>query len=181
MMLTIFTFMLQSLFFDKHEKRTEESIYEFSMKNIDGSELNFAELKGKPMVIINTASKCGYTPQYEGLQKLHEEFGDKIQFIGVPANNFLRQEPGSNDDISSFCSVNYGVSFKMTEKVSVKGKDMHVLFQWLTQQENSDFTGNIKWNFEKFMIDKDGKLVRRFRSSTDPLSEEFRNALMKLT
>ncbi len=172
--------MLTSLFTVSKEKRTEKSIYDFSIIGIDGKELSMDAYKGKPILIVNTASKCGFTPQYEGLQRLHEQYGEDLVIIGIPANNFLRQEPGSNSDIASFCSVNYGVTFTMTGKVSVKGKDIHPMVQWLTEQENPDFTGSIKWNFEKFLVDKDGKLARRFRSKTEPQEEEFLKAIKDL-
>lgn len=155
----------------------QKSIHDFKMKQIDGTEKNLADFKGKPILIINTASKCGYTKQYAGLQKLQEKYGKELIIIGFPANNFMKQEPGTNKEIASFCSANYGVTFTMSEKVSVKGKDQAPLFHWLTEQENPDFTGEIKWNFEKFLLDKNGKLIRRFRSGVTPESDEMIKAI----
>jgi glutathione peroxidase len=161
----------------KHEGH--KTIHDFKSKKIDGTELNLADYKGKPILIVNTASKCGYTPQYKSLQAIHKHYGDDLIIIGYPANNFMKQEPGTNDEIASFCEANYGVTFQMAEKVSVKGKDMDALFTWLTAQENPDFTGDIKWNFEKFLIGKDGHVVRRFRSGVDPEDAKIMDAIKK--
>lgn len=159
----------------KHEGH--KTAHDFKSKKIDGSELNMADYKGKPILIVNTASKCGYTKQYAPLQKLHEKYGDKLVIIGFPANNFGGQEPGSNKEVATFCSANYGVTFTMAEKVSVKGKDQDAFFTWLTTQKNPDFTGDIKWNFEKILIGKDGHVKRRFRSGVDPMSDEMIKAV----
>ncbi|TNE71852.1 glutathione peroxidase [bacterium] len=154
------------------------SIYDFKVKTIDGEEKVLNEYKGKVLLIVNTASKCGYTPQYEGLQAIYEEYKEQgFEILGFPANNFLWQEPGSDEEIKEFCSVNYNVSFQMFSKVSVKGDDQAPLFTYLTEVENPDFTGSIKWNFEKFLISKDGKLLHRFRSGVKPESDEMKNAI----
>jgi glutathione peroxidase len=153
------------------------SIYEFKLKNIDGKDLILAKYKGKKILIVNTASKCGYTKQYADLQKLADQYKDKLVVVGFPANNFGGQEPGANTDIKEFCSKNFGVTFPLSEKVSVKGIDISPLFQYLTTAENPDFTGDIKWNFEKFLIDENGKLVHRYRSATTPLSAEITSQL----
>ncbi len=153
------------------------SVYDFAIKSIDGKELNLAQFKGKKILIVNTASECGFTPQYKGLEELYEKYKDKLVVIGFPANNFGGQEPGSNDEIKQFCSTRYQVTFPMAAKVSVKGKDIHPLFQWLTEQENPDFTGTIKWNFEKFLLDENGKLIHRYRSLIKPMSEELIGAI----
>jgi len=150
-----------------------KSVYDFKIKTIDGKALNLNKYKGKKLLIVNTASKCGYTPQYAELQKLAEQYKGKLVVIGFPANNFKEQEPGSNLEIKEFCKKNYGVTFPLTQKVSVKGDDMAELFKYLTSIENPDFTGEIKWNFEKFLIDENGKLIHRFRSATKPLSPEL--------
>ena len=155
----------------------QKSIYDFKFETLDGKEVSFNDFKGKKIMIVNTASKCGYTPQYKELQELHETHGDKVAIIGFPANNFGKQEPGSNSEIAEFCEKNYGVTFTMAQKVSVKGDDIHPIFKWLTAQSNEDFDGDIKWNFEKFIIDENGLLVRRFRSGANPLSEEILSAL----
>jgi glutathione peroxidase len=120
-------------------------------------------------LIVNTASKCGYTKQYADLQKLSELYKDKLVVVGFPANNFGGQEPGTEQDIKTFCHDNFNVTFPMSGKVSVKGDDIAPLFKYLTEAENPDFTGEIKWNFEKFLLDENGKLIHRFRSKTVPL------------
>ncbi|WP_020526650.1 glutathione peroxidase [Flexithrix dorotheae] len=151
----------------------DKSIYDFEFTTIDGEKKSFAEFKGKHILIVNTASKCGYTKQYENLQNLYKTYNSKLVIIGFPANNFGGQEPGSNSEIKSFCKKNYGVSFLMSEKVSVKGDDIEPLFEWLIAQENPSFTGDINWNFEKFLFDDEGKLVARFRSKTKPDDPEL--------
>ena len=147
----------------------QPSIYDFSFTSIDGKKIEFSEFKGKKLLIVNTASKCGFTKQYKDLQELHKLYGDKLVIIGFPANNFGNQEPGSNEDIKGFCEENYGVSFLMAEKVEVKGEKIHPLFKFLTEQPNPDFTGAIKWNFEKFLVDENGKLIHRYRSQVNPM------------
>jgi glutathione peroxidase len=150
------------------------SIYDFKVNSIDGKPLNLAQYKGKHILIVNTASKCGYTKQYADLEKLHKQYKDKLVVIGFPANNFGGQEPGSNEEIKEFCSANFGVSFPMSEKVSVKGDDTHPLFQWLTHKDqNGVMDAEIKWNFTKFLVDKNGKLVAVFPSNVNPMSEEI--------
>lgn len=145
------------------------SIYDFTFTSIDGKEVKLADFKGKNVLIVNTASECGFTKQYKDLQALHEQYGKDLVIIGFPANNFGGQEPGSNDEIKGFCEKNYGVTFLLSEKVEVKGKDIAPLFKYLTAAENADFTGDINWNFEKFLINKDGKLVHRYRSKVNPM------------
>lgn len=146
----------------------QTSIHEFKFSSIDGAEHSFSEFAGKKIMIVNTASECGFTKQYEGLQALHERYQDKLVIVGFPANNFGQQEPGANEEIATFCKLNYGVTFLMAEKVSVTGEDMHPVFSWLCAQTNPDFTGEIKWNFEKFLLDSTGKLVGRHRSAVKP-------------
>ena len=151
----------------------QETIHDYKVPGLMGEEINFADFKGKKILIVNTASKCGFTPQYEQLQELYAQYGEKIVVVGFPANNFGKQEPGSNDEIESFCKKNYGVSFPMAAKVSVKGDDIHPMFKWLNELENPDFTGNIRWNFEKYLFDEEGKLIHRYRSKTSPMDEEI--------
>lgn len=155
------------------------SIYEFKVKNIDGKIIDLSIYKGKKILIVNTASECGYTTQYEGLQNLYSKYKDKLVIIGFPANNFGEQEPGTNTEIKGFCSKNYGVTFPMSSKVSVAGEDIDPLFKWLIEQPNPDFTGPIKWNFEKILIDENGKVIRRYRSKTTPMSEDLISAIEK--
>ena len=152
---------------------SQTSIHDFEFETIDGETKSFADFKGKKILIVNTASECGFTPQYEELQELHESMGDKLVIIGFPANNFGGQEPGSNDKIASFCKKNYGVTFTMAAKVSVKGEDMHKIFKWLCSQKNENFTGDINWNFEKFLLNEKGELMNRYRSSTKPMAKEI--------
>lgn len=148
-------------------------IYNFKVQNIDGKALDLKKYKGKKVLIVNTASKCGYTKQYADLQKLADAYKGKLVVIGFPANNFGGQEPGDNLNIKEFCQKNFGVNFPLAEKVSVKGDDIHPLFKHLTTAANPDFTGDIKWNFEKFLIDENGVLIHRFRSAITPMSPEI--------
>ena len=147
-----------------------DSIYQFKINTIDGEPINLADFKGKKILLVNTASKCGFTPQYKELEELSKKYKNKLVVIGLPANNFGNQEPGEAEDIKAFCEKNFGVTFLLTEKVSVKGEDINPLFDYLTQAENPNFTGEVKWNFEKFLIDENGKLINRYRSDVKPLS-----------
>jgi glutathione peroxidase len=147
------------------------SVYDFKLKSIDGESFSLAKYKGKKVLIVNTASKCGYTPQYGDLQKLATLYKDKLVVVGFPENNF-NQELGTNGEIKAFCKERWGVTFPLSEKVSVKGDDIDPLFKYLTEAPNPDFTGDIKWNFEKFLIDENGKLIHRFRTQVNPMSEE---------
>jgi glutathione peroxidase len=152
-------------------------LYQFKLKDIDGKDFSIAQYKGKKVLIVNTASKCGYTPQYADLQKLADLYKDKLVVVGFPANNFGQQEPGANADIKTFCEKRYGVTFPLSEKVSVKGDDISPLFKYLTSAPNPDFTGEIKWNFEKFLIDENGNLIHRYRSQTTPLDPSITKEL----
>lgn len=155
-------------------KMKPQTIYQFKVPALDGGTIDFAAYKGKYILIVNTASKCGYTPQYAGLEKLYEKYGDKLVIVGFPANNFGQQEPGSNEEIKEFCTKNYGVSFPMAEKVSVKGEDIAPIFKWLTsKKENGILDADIKWNFTKFLVNKDGVLVTKFDSAVKPDSDEI--------
>lgn len=150
-----------------------ESFYDFTVKTIDGKDFCLSELKGKKVLVVNVASKCGLTPQYVELQELYERYKDRnFVIIGFPANNFLWQEPGTNEEIAQFCSLTYGVTFPMMEKISVKGKDMAPLYRWLTQKSlNGKEDASIEWNFQKFMIDENGNWAGVVSSKTSPLSE----------
>jgi len=150
-----------------------DTLHDIKVQDIDGKELDLATLKGKAVLLVNVASQCGYTSQYENLQRLHEQFAEQgLVVLGVPANNYGGQEPGSDADIKAFCTGDYGVTFPMLAKVSADGADQAPLFKYLTAAENADFTGRISWNFEKFLVGKDGKLVRRFKSSAEPDGDE---------
>ncbi len=152
----------------------EPTIYSFTVEGLEGGKINMADFKGKKILIVNTASKCGYTPQYKELETLYKEYGSKLVVIGFPANNFGSQEPGTNVEIGAFCEKNYGVTFPMAAKVSVKGDDMAPIYQWLTQKsKNGVLDAEIGWNFNKFLIDENGKMVAYFPSKVTPLSEEI--------
>ncbi|MEJ5090642.1 glutathione peroxidase [Sphingobacterium faecium] len=155
------------------------SIYDYNFKSLDGHDVKMSSFKGKKILIVNTASKCGFTKQYKDLQELYQLYGKDLVIIGFPANNFGNQEPGTNDDIQEFCQQNFGVEFLMAEKVDVKGDQIDPLFKYLTSQDNPDFKGEIKWNFEKFLIDEHGKLVHRYRSAVNPLADEIVNWVKK--
>ena len=157
---------------------TAKSIYDFKVEALDGGTIDFAKYKGKKILVVNTASKCGYTPQYEGLEKLYEKYQDKLVIIGFPANNFGGQEPGTNTEIKEFCKKNYGVTFPMAAKVSVKGDDTAPIFKWLCNKaENGVLDAEIKWNFGKFLLDENGHLVAYFPSKVEPMSEELTSKL----
>lgn len=147
--------------------------YDFKVKTLEGKDFDFASLKGKKVMVVNTASKCGYTPQYEDLQTLYEQFGQKLVIIGFPANNFMNQEPGTAEEIREFCNTKYEVTFPLMEKISVKGSDMHPLYQWLTSKEkNGVMDSSVKWNFQKYLIDENGKLVDVLYSKDKPGSDK---------
>lgn len=150
-----------------------KSIYDFKVLDIDGNEVSLSKFKGNVLLIVNVASKCGYTPQYEGLQAIYEKYKDRgFYVLGFPANNFGNQEPGTNEEIKEFCSTRYKVTFPMFAKISVKGEDQHPLYKFLTSKEtNPDFAGEITWNFNKFLVDRHGKVVARFSSKDKPESE----------
>lgn len=147
----------------------QNSVYDFKVKALDGQLVDFEKYRGKKLLIVNTASNCGYTYQYKDLQKLHEDFGDKVTVLGFPSNNFFWQEPGDNKDIASFCERNYGVTFQMFEKISVKGKDQHPLYQWLKAKSGE----SPSWNFCKYLIDKNGNVVAFFGKKVNPLDKEI--------
>ena len=155
------------------------SVYDFSLNTIDGAPTTLGAFKGKVVLLVNVASKCGYTPQYAGLEKLYESYkGKGLVIVGVPANNFGGQEPGSNEEIKTFCSRNYNVTFPMMSKVSVKGADTTPLYQFLTDKNsNPKVAGDIKWNFTKFLIDKKGNVINRFESSVTPEAAELVKAV----
>lgn len=151
--------------FSSPDEKAIGSLYELTMNSIDGKPINFDQYKGKNLLIVNTASRCGYTPQYEELQKLHETYGDQITILGFPANNFLWQEPGTNEEISQFCKTNYGVTFQMFAKISVRGKDQHPLYQWLAAQSGE----KPSWNFCKYFVSKNGEVTGFYGPKVSPL------------
>ena len=168
----ILTFSIQS----KSQSKIIQSmsLYNIEINNIDGSPFDLNKYKGKHLLFVNVASECGFTGQYEDLQKLYDTYQDKLMVIGVPCNQFGGQEPGSSDEIQSFCQKNYGVTFLMTEKVDVKGDRQHPLYQWLTKKDlNGVKSTSVKWNFQKYLVDGNGQFVDYFYSITKPLSSKI--------
>ena len=157
----------------------EKSVLDFTMKNIDGKEIPLSTYKGKVILIVNVASRCGFTPQYDGLELLYQKYKDKgLMILGFPANNFLSQEPGTDQEIKSFCSTKYGVTFDMFSKISVRGKDKDPLYRFLTEKESDPkFSGEIEWNFQKFLVGRNGELVARFAPNVEPLSADVVHAV----
>ncbi len=146
----------------------------FEVIDIDGNPIDFQEFKGKKLLIVNVASKCGFTPQYEALQELHEKYQEQLTIIGLPCNQFANQEPGSLEEIKEFCSLNFGVTFLMTEKVDVKGENQHPIYQWLTSKEKNGLkSSTVKWNFQKYILDENGYLIDVFYSMTKPMSSKI--------
>lgn len=156
------------------------SIYDFDVTTITGDTISLDAYRGNVILIVNTASKCGFTPQYEGLEELYKTYGPQgLVILGFPANNFMKQEPGTNEEIAAFCQLNYGVSFPMFAKISVRGKEIHPLYAYLTDKQSHSFGGAIKWNFTKFLISKDGKIINRFAPRDKPQSEKILNAIQE--
>jgi len=155
----------------------QKSFYDFKVEDIDGKEFDLSSLKGKKVLVVNTASKCGYTPQYEQLESIYRNYGDeKFTVIAFPANNFGNQEPGTDAEVEEFCKKNYGVSFPVMSKISVKGDDQHPLYRWLTSKsENGVMDSEVKWNFQKYLIDENGKLVDVVATKVKPDDERIVN------
>lgn len=170
MLRVILSFFFITIFLTGMEVKKMQNIYDFNLKTIDGKETTLAPYKGKVMLIVNVASKCSYTSQYDGLQALYEKYKDKgLVVLGFPCNQFAHQEPGSEEEIQNFCRVNFGVTFPMFSKIDVNGDNTHPLYQYLKSQQPGILgTEAIKWNFTKFLVDKEGKVLNRFSSSTKP-------------
>ncbi|MBV9989291.1 MAG: glutathione peroxidase [Chitinophagaceae bacterium] len=152
----------------------DPTIHSFKVKSIEGGTIDFSQFKGKKILVVNTASKCGYTPQYEALEKVYEEYKDKLVIVGFPANNFGGQEPGADTEIQEFCKARFGVKFPLASKISVKGDDTAPIYKWLTSKEqNGVLDATITWNFNKFLLDENGKLIAYFPSKVTPDSEEI--------
>ncbi len=166
---------MSSFFLTAFQTKNANTIYQFKMKNIDGKEISLSDFKGKVVVIVNVASECGYTPQYEKLEKFYEAYKAKgVVLLGFPANNFGGQEPGSDAEIKTFCTSKYNVTFPMFSKISVKGDDMHPLYHFLTEKKlNGVMDAEVKWNFNKFIINKKGEVVTHLLSKMKPDDEEF--------
>jgi glutathione peroxidase len=155
-----------------------QSFYDFKMLAIDGTEIDLSKYKGKKVLVVNTASKCGFTPQYKDLEALHQKMGDKLVILGFPANNFMGQEPGSNTEIASFCQKNYGVTFQMFEKIDVVGKNQHPLYKFLSDKTLNGWNDQApSWNFCKYLIDENGRLIKFYKSGVNPLDDEILNAV----
>ena len=183
LIILISIFIIQTSFkgstMTKLQPLIEKAIYDFVMKDIDGHEVKLEQYRGKVLLIVNVASKCGFTPQYAGLQKLYLKYKDQgFYVLGFPANNFLSQEPGTDEEIKNFCSISYDVTFPMFAKISVKGKDKHPLYRFLTEEATDpEFAGEISWNFNKFLVDKSGKIIARFGSKLKPEDEQMITAI----
>lgn len=150
------------------------SFFDFTVKTIDGEDLDLSQLKGKKVLVVNTASECGLTPQYEQLEALYQQYGDQCEVIGFPCNDFGAQEPGSNEQIKSFCTKNYGVSFSIMDKISVKGTAMHPLYKWLLDEsKKKKQLDEVKWNFQKFLINEEGQHVKTIEPTVEPTSSEI--------
>jgi glutathione peroxidase len=184
MKLFSFTFLLLTFFGTLYTKsimddnKPKKTLHNFKMTTIDGEEIDLSQYKGKKVLLVNVASKCGYTPQYGELEALHEKYGDKVVILGFPANNFGSQEPGTNAEIAEFCQKNYGVKFQMFEKISVAGEDQHPLYQWLSKKELNGWNDKApKWNFTKYLVNEKGELVNMFDSKVKPMSKELLDAI----
>jgi glutathione peroxidase len=176
----LFVFMMVTSAQTKEgQMETQPALYSFTMKTIDGNDKKLSDYKGKVLMIVNVASKCGHTPQYQGLESIYEKYKNQgFMILGFPANNFFSQEPGSNEEIKTFCSLNYGVTFDMFSKISVKGDDQHALYHYLT--EESPVPGAVKWNFQKYLVDRKGNVVDKFSPGTEPTEKEVLNEIEKL-
>jgi glutathione peroxidase len=171
----IFTLIMMAGTMGLFAQADTTSFHNFTVETLEGEEFKFDTLKGKKVLIVNVASKCGFTRQYKQLQKVYEKYGgDDFTIIGFPANNFLDQEPGTAEEIRAFCTEKYGVTFPLMAKISVKGDDMHPVYQWLTQKDqNGVLDSKVKWNFQKYLIDENGRLVATFQPKVKPDSEEI--------
>lgn len=155
------------------------NFYDYFAKNIDGKEVSMSDYKGKVVLVVNTASKCGFTPQLKELEELYKEYKDLgVEILGFPCNQFLNQEPGNNEEVKNFCQINYGVTFNMFEKIDVNGSNTHPIYKYLKDQERGVLTNDIKWNFTKFLIDKEGNVIKRYSPTTSPL--KIKNDIEKI-
>lgn len=158
---------------------SDKKIYNIKINSLQRNEINLSDFKGKYILFVNVASKCGFTPQYKDLQKLYESYQDKLMIIGVPCNQFGKQEPGNETEIEEFCEVNYGVTFLISEKIDVKGSNQHPLYKWLTSKsENGKKNSSVKWNFQKYLVDQEGQLIDFYYSITKPTSKKITKHLL---
>ena len=164
----------------KNAKEIPKNLYDIELKTLQGADFNWDSCKGKKILIVNTASECGFTKQYDELQKIYESFHDTLVVIGVPCNQFGKQEPGDANSINSFCSLNFGVTFPLMEKLDVKGENQHALYAWLTDKKyNGKKSSSVKWNFQKYLIDENGQLFDYYFSITKPMSKKILKHLAK--
>lgn len=176
-LLLLFNFLF---FFNAPKGDVPKSIYDFKVEALSGGTIDFAKYKGKKILIVNTASECGNTPQYSDLEKMYEKYKDKLVIVGFPANDFGAQEPGSNKDIAAFCSKNYSVTFPMAAKITVKGDEKAPIYHWLTEKKYNGYKdSDVKWNFQKYLINEKGELVAIFEHRTKPMSDEVIAAIEK--
>ncbi len=176
-LLLLFNFLF---FFGAPKNDVPKSIYDFKVAALDGTTIDFSKYKGKKIMIVNTASECGNTPQYSDLEKMYEKYKGKLVIVGFPANDFGAQEPGSNKEIAAFCSKNYSVTFPMAAKITVKGDDKAPIYQWLTEKKHNNYMDTeVKWNFQKYLINEKGELVAMFSPRTQPMSAEIIAAIEK--
>jgi glutathione peroxidase len=174
---SIFLFAITLLMTITMEAQTKQSIHQFKVKDLNGNTFDFATLKGKKILVVNTASKCGYTPQYEQLEAIYKKYkGENFVIVGFPANNFLWQEPGTNAEIATFCQKNYGVTFPMMSKISVKGSEIHEVYAFLTQKKlNGVLDSKVQWNFQKYLLNENGELVQMYLSGVEPTDAKIVN------
>ena len=166
----LFAFMILTSF----KNISAQSVYDIDLNNIDGVNIDLSKFKGKYILFVNVASNCGFTKQYADLEKLYQQYKQELVVIGLPCNQFGGQEPGNSIEIKQFCQKNYGVSFPITEKINVKGENIHQIYSWLTDKEkNGNINSNVKWNFQKYLVGKSGELVNYFYSTTNPLSNKI--------
>jgi glutathione peroxidase len=176
--LLLSVFIINETTINNKDMNTQSALYDISINSISGEAINFKDFKGKKILFVNTASECGFTGQYEGLEKLYNTYKDKLVVIGVPCNQFGGQEPGTLTEIQTFCKVNYGVTFLLTEKVDVKGENQHPLYAWLTKKElNGVKSSSVKWNFQKYLIDENGDYIDFYYSITKPMSSKITKQL----
>ena len=181
-LIVLFSIFYASVFWSSRDEinyaNFPKSIYDINIKTIEGEEVTLANYKGKNMLIVNVASKCGYTKQYKGLQELYEKHGDSLVVLAFPSNDFLRQEPGSNDEIKLFCDNNYRIQFPLFEKIIVRGKGQHPLYRWLSDKKLNGWNDSSpSWNFNKYFVNREGKLMKLFKAGTKPLSKEIESLL----